>query len=332
MKKTIFVTGGLGFIGSNLVEILLKKNNYIVNLDYCSYASNENLNKVFKKNKNYKFIKGNIGDSKKVKSILKFFNPNHIINIAAETHVDNSIRFPVKFINHNVLYFVKFLETIRNHYDFTKKQNRLANIIHVSTDEVYGSLKHGEASFVENNKFYPNSPYSASKASSDLISRAWNKTFDLPIIVTNCANNYGKYQNKEKLIPKVILNILKNKIIPIYAQGKNVREWIHVDDHVDAILHLTKKGKNGEVYNIGSGNCLSNITLVKKICNIMDIKLNKSRDSSKKLIRYVKDRKAHDFKYQVNFSKLKKTNWKSKIDFDEGLEKTINWYIKEFNE
>ena len=332
MKKTIFVTGGLGFIGSNLVEILLKKNNYIVNLDYCSYASNENLNKVFKKNKNYKFIKGNIGDSKRVKSILKSFNPNHIINIAAETHVDNSIRFPVKFINHNILYFVKFLETIRNHYNFTKKQNRLANIIHVSTDEVYGSLKHGEASFVENNKFYPNSPYSASKASSDLISRAWNKTFDLPIIVTNCANNYGKYQNKEKLIPKVILNILKNKIIPIYAQGKNVREWIHVDDHVDAILHLTKKGKNGEVYNIGSGNCLSNITLVKKICNIMDIKLNKSRDSSKKLIRYVEDRKAHDFKYQVNFSKLKKTNWKSKIDFDEGLEKTINWYIKEFNE
>tara|TARA_Y100000591_G_C21814189_1_gene689686 strand:+ start:466 stop:1464 length:999 start_codon:yes stop_codon:yes gene_type:complete len=332
MKKKIFITGGLGFIGSNLIEVLLKKKFKIINLDLCSYASNKNLNINFKKNKNYKFIKGNIGDDKKVKKILNYYKPNYILNIAAETHVDNSIKFPIKFITHNILNYAKFLETIRDYYNFLPKKKKLLKIIHVSTDEVYGSLKNNEKSFLEKNKFYPNSPYSASKASSDLISRAWNKTFNLPIVVTNCANNYGKYQNEEKLIPKVILNILKNKTIPIYAKGKNVREWIYVNDHVDAILHLMRKGKIGETYNIGSGKCLSNISLVKKICDIMDRKLKKINHPSKNLIRHVRDRKAHDFKYQVNFNKLKKLKWKIKIDFNKGLEKTINWYIKKFYE
>ena len=224
------------------------------------------------------------------------------------------------------------METIRDYNNFLPKNKKLLKIIHVSTDEVYGSLENREKSFLENNKFYPNSPYSASKASSDLISRAWNKTFNLPIIVTNCTNNYGKYQNEEKLIPKVILNIMKNKTIPIYAKGKNVREWIHVNDHVDAILHLINKGKIGQSYNIGSGKCLTNISLVEKICDIMDEKLKKTNQTSRKLIRYVKDRKAHDFKYQVNFNKIKKLKWKTKIEFNVGLEKTISWYIKKYYE
>jgi len=331
-KKTYFVTGGLGFIGSNFVHLCLSKKFKVINIDKCSYASNIKNNKIFSKYKNYNFFKASIGNKKKMNELLFKYKPNYIINFAAETHVDNSITSPVRFIKNNISDYAYFLDCIKKYYAklniYKKKKIR---IVHISTDEVYGSLNFKDKSFSEKNKFFPNSPYSASKASSDLISRAWYKTFDLPIIVTNCSNNYGMYQNKEKFIPKIIINILKRKRIPVYAEGKNIREWLHVSDHCSAIIHLIKYGKIGETYNIGSPYNCSNIFLVKKICKMVDKKLGK-KNFSQKLIAFIPDRKAHDLKYSVDYSKLRKLNWKPKMNFDEGLNDTIDWYIKNYYE
>ncbi len=329
-KKTYLVTGGLGFIGSNFVEFILSKNIKVVNIDSCSYASNKKNNKLFSKFKNYKFFKCNIGRSEQIKQILIKYKPSVIINIAAETHVDNSISKPLKFIRNNISEFSKFLEVCKEYYNnLESKKKSKFRIIHVSTDEVYGSLNFNEKSFSEKNKYLPNSPYSASKASSDLICRAWYKTFNLPIIVTNCSNNYGKFQHKEKFIPKVILSILNKSKIPVYATGQNVREWLHVYDHCLALNKIIKFGKIGENYNIGSNFSSSNINLAKKICKIVDSTL-KNKKSSQNLITFVKDRKGHDLRYSVNYSKLKKLKWKPIINFDRGLKNTINWYIKNF--
>ena len=330
-NKTYLVTGGLGFIGSNFIENILKKKINIINVDNCSYASNLKNNDLFIKNKNYKFIKCSIGNTKKISKLLLRYKPNIIVNIAAETHVDNSISSPLKFIHNNISEFAKFLEACTKYFNNNKELNKKFRIIHVSTDEVYGSLKSKEKSFKEINKFLPNSPYSSSKAASDLLCRAWYKTYNLPIIVTNCSNNYGKFQHKEKLIPKIILNILNNKRIPIYARGLNVREWLHVLDHCLALQHIIKYGKLGETYNIGSRFSTSNIKLVNLICSIVDKKF-KSKKSSKRLITFVKDRKAHDFRYSVNYSKIKRLGWKPKINFYKGLNSTINWYIKNYHE
>jgi dTDP-glucose 4,6-dehydratase len=330
LKKNIIVTGGLGFIGSNLIEFLLKKNYTVINIDRCSYASIVNNNKKFLKKKNYFFFKKNIGNEKSIYKILQKFKPIYIINLAAETHVDNSIKNPILFVKNNTFEYAIFLECIRKYYKNLNSQNENRfKILHVSTDEVYGSLSHNKKSFTEEDKFYPNSPYSASKASSDLISRAWFKTFDLPIVISNSSNNYGRYQHKEKFIPTVINSCLNYKKIPIYGIGRNIREWIHVNDHCEAILHLCKFGKIGENYNIGSNYSINNINLAKKICEILDVKIkNKKISEFKKLIKFVKDRKAHDFKYFVNIKKIKKIKWKPKIDFNEGLSQTIDWYIE----
>ncbi len=328
-KKTYLITGGLGFIGSNFVEYILKKKMNVINIDNCSYASNIKNNEYFLKHANYKFFKISIGSSKNLSKILTKYKPNVIINMAAETHVDNSISSPIKFINTNVYEFSKFLEVCRKYHSVQRKKDKKFKIIHVSTDEVYGSLNFNEKSFIETNKFFPNSPYSSSKAASDLLCRAWFKTYKLPILITNCSNNYGKYQHKEKLIPKIIMHALNKQKIPIYAKGLNVREWLHVKDHCSAIYHLVTNGKVGESYNIGSNFSISNIKLTLKICNAIDKKLN-LKNSSKNLIEFVEDRKAHDFRYSVNFSKLKKLNWMPKIKFEKGIDETINWYIKKF--
>ena len=326
---TILVTGGSGFIGTNFCKFLLKKNLKVINIDCFTYAANKSETIRLNQNKNYKIFKVNIGDSKKINQILKKYQPRYIVNFAAESHVDNSIVGPAKFVKYNTYYFSNFLNSCYNYFVhdlFFKKKFRF---IHISTDEVYGSLKNGEKKFSEKNKFFPNSPYAASKASSDLLARSWFKTYNFPIITTNCSNNYGAFQHSEKLIPKVIQNCLSKKTIPIYGTGKNIRDWIYVEDHCEAIFHIMKKGKIGESYNIGSNNEIDNITLVKTICKLLNKKL-KNKTNYQKLIEYVTDRKGHDFRYAINSSKIKKLGWRPNTNFKNGLKKTIDFYIKNY--
>lgn len=334
-KKYYLVTGGCGFIGSNFIEIALKKKINIINLDKITYAANYEISKQFNNNRNYQFIKSDYGNKKILKKIFSKYNIVKIINFAAETHVDNSISGPIKFIKNNIYNFSVFLNYSFNYFNSLKKINRKNfKFIHVSTDEVYGSLKKKEKAFKECDKFFPNSPYSASKAASDGIARAWYKTFGMPIIITNCSNNYGKYQNKEKLIPHVINQALKKKTIPVYGTGKNIRDWLHVTDHCKALLLISKKGKIGETYNIGGGTELENIKIVKLICGYLDklFPLANGHGSYLQFIKFVTDRLGHDFRYSVNFDKLKKQlNWKPEVNFSEGLKDTVKWYIEKHN-
>jgi dTDP-glucose 4,6-dehydratase len=332
---TILVTGGLGFIGSNFVQFCLDRKIKIINVDKIDYSSNKFCNNKFLKYPNYNFYKDNIGNKKSLLKILYKHKPKYIVNFAAETHVDNSIIRPEKFIINNTLEYTSLLEVVR--IFINKNKNSIRIFLNISTDEVYGSLNKKEKKFKETNKFYPNNPYSASKASCDLISRAWNKTFKIPIITTNCSNNFGPFQNKEKLIPKIILSALRGKKIPIYGKGTNIRDWIYVEDHCLAIFNLLKKGVSGETYNIGGRSEIKNINLVKKICNILDVVVpRKNNKKYSALIKFVKDRAAHDLRYGVNYSKIKK---KLKLtfgkNFNKNLKNTILWYIKNkkyFNE
>ncbi len=316
----IIVTGGSGFIGSNLVNFLIKKNFFVINLDKLTYSSNKYKNTLLN-SKNYKLIKVDIANKKKMIQIIKKFKPKVIFNLAAETHVDRSIDGPAKFIHTNIVGTFNLLESLR----FLQKKKIVPKLVHVSTDEVYGDISKGLRSN-ENHKYTPSSPYSASKASADHLVKSYIRTYKLNAVISNCCNNYGPYQFPEKLIPKMISNIFNNKELPIYAKGKNSREWIHVEDHCSALFQLYLRGKNGESYNVGSGINLSNINLVKKllkICNIMNIKIGK-----KTKIKYVKDRPGHDFRYALNSNKiLKKLNWKPKIKFEKGLKQTIIWYL-----
>jgi dTDP-glucose 4,6-dehydratase len=319
------ITGGLGFIGINFVKYCIKKNIKFIIIDSQTYASN--LYKKFLTKYKSKIFNLNIGD-KRIIQILRKNNVTKIINFAAETHVDNSINYPKPFIQTNVLNFFNFLEIVRNYY-FSLNDGKKKKFIflQVSTDEVYGSLKRGK--FSETDKYYPNNPYSATKAFGDLLSRAWFKTYGLPIIVTNSCNNYGEHQNKEKLIPKVIFNAINHKSIPIYGTGKNIREWIYVLDHCQILNKILLLGTPGENYNIGSSFEIENIKLVLKICKILD-KLcpSKKIKSYTNLIKFVKDRVAHDFRYSVNSNKINKNfNWKATTEFDQGLTKTIKFFI-----
>ena len=319
MQK-IIVTGGLGFIGSNLIKILLQKKYKVINIDKISYASNFYNVKNFKKNKNYLFIKCDINNKKKILNILKKNKPVGIFNIAAETHVDRSIDGPKAFINSNILGVFNLLEAFKNY----SKSNNKIKLIHISTDEVFGDLKKGRSH--ENFAYNPTSPYAASKAASDHLVSSYIKTYDLRAIVTNCSNNYGPRQHPEKLIPKLIYNILKNRPLPIYGKGKNSREWIHVYDHCEALVKVFRKGKLGEFYNIGSNKNLSNLEITKLLLKIAKkiIKIN-----SNVKIKFVKDRPGHDFRYALNSSKIKKRlNWNSKIKFEKGLYETFLWYYK----
>ena len=323
MKK-IIVTGGSGFIGSNLVNFLIRKNFFVINLDKLTYASNSLKNNLRNK-KNYKLIKVDIIDKKKIIKIIKKFKPKAIFNLAAETHVDRSIDGPDNFIQTNINGTFNFLEALR----YLKKIGINPKLIHISTDEVYGDLKKGFRSD-ENYKYEPSSPYSASKASADHLVKSYVRTYKLKAVISNCCNNYGPFQFPEKLIPKIISNILTGKELPLYAKGKNSREWIHVEDHCEALFRLYLKGKIGESYNVGSAINLQNIDLVKKILKIfknMKIKIEK-----KSKIKFIKDRPGHDVNYALNSKKIYKyLNWRPKIKFEDGLRETIRWYLNNRN-
>ena len=316
MKKNVIVTGGLGFIGSNLIELLIKKNYFVINIDSVTYSSNFYNTKDFKDN--YKFIKCNINSQKKILSLLLKYKPSGIFNLAAETHVDRSIDGPKPFIDSNILGVYNLLEAFRKFY----KINKNSRLIHISTDEVYGDVLRGRSN--ENYSYKPSSPYAASKASSDHLVYSYVRTYKIPAIVTNCSNNYGPKQHPEKLIPKVIYNIINNINLPIYGDGKNSREWIFVDDHCNALIKILEKGKIGEFYNIGSNKNLTNIQIIKLLTNIAKkyIKIGKNVK-----IQYVKDRPGHDFRYALNSNKIKnKLNWKPKFEIISGLKKTFLWY------
>ena len=317
MKKVI-VTGGLGFIGSNLINIL-KEKYFVINIDKVTYASN--FNNISPGIKNYQFYKQDINNKIFIKNILKKFNPSIIFNLAAETHVDRSIDGPKKFIESNILGVFNLLEAIR---DYKKK----IKLIHVSTDEVYGDIKRNYKS-KEEDRYNPSSPYSASKASGDLLIKSYIRTYKIPAIITNCCNNFGPNQYPEKLIPTIIYNILNNKPIPIYGRGKNVREWIYVEDHCKALIKIAEKGIIGENYNIGSGIALNNVQIAEKI--ISNFKKKNYPQNIKTKIHFVKDRPGHDLRYCLNSSKIKKKlKWKCKSNFDQRINETIIWYINKF--
>ena len=321
MKK-IIVTGGLGFIGSNLIELLLKKNYFVINIDKISYSSNFYNTKEFKKNKNYKFIKCNI-KSKKIEKIFNRYKPIGIFNLAAETHVDRSIDGPKSFIESNIIGVFNILEIFRK---FSKK-NKRSKLIHISTDEVYGDVLNGRSN--ELYSYNPSSPYAATKASSDHLVSSYVRTFKIPAIITNCSNNYGPKQHPEKLIPKLIYNIFVNKYLPIYGKGKNSREWIFVKDHCEALLKVFQKGKIGNFYNIGSNKNQTNLEICNKLINIAKKNIN-LKNSVK--IKFIKDRPGHDLRYALNSNKIKKKlGWKPKTKFRQGIKLTLSWYLKNKN-
>ena len=317
MKK-IIVTGGLGFIGSNLIDLLLKKNYYVINIDKVTYSSNFYNTKEFNNYKNYKFIKCDIGNDK-IKKIFFQYKPSCIFNLAAETHVDRSIDDPKNFIQSNIVGVYNLLENFKKYYE----KNRKTCLVHVSTDEVYGDILTGRSS--ENYPYKPSSPYAASKASSDHLVYSYVRTYGIPAMITNCSNNYGPKQHPEKLIPKLIYNILNDKNLPIYGEGKNSREWIYVKDHCEALIKVFQKGKIGEFYNIGSNKNFNNL----EICKIL-IKIAKKSHliGSNVKINFVKDRPGHDIRYALDSKKIsKKLKWKTKVNFNEGLKKTFLWYL-----
>ena len=315
MKK-IIVTGGLGFIGSNLIDILIKKKFFVINLDKITYSSNFYNTKNFKNLKNYKFIKCDISD-KKILNILDKYKPSCIFNLAAETHVDRSIDNPDNFIKSNIVGVYNLLECFKN---FSKRNK--SKLVHISTDEVYGDVLNGRSSEIY--QYKPSSPYAASKAASDHLVSSYVRTYKINAVITNCSNNYGPNQHPEKLIPKLIYNILKNKKLPIYGKGLNSREWIYVKDHCEALIKVYQKGKAGNFYNIGSNKNLSNLEVTKKLLNIAKKKIIIGKNVK---INFVKDRPGHDVRYALNSNKIKKElNWKPKINFSEGIKLTFDWY------
>ena len=322
MKK-VLVTGGLGFIGSNLIKLLISKKYFVINLDKISYASNFYNVKDFSKSKKYKFIKVDLNNKSKIFNILKKYKPSIIFNLAAETHVDRSIDSPFDFIKSNIFGVFNLLESFRKYYLL----NKSSKLIHISTDEVYGDVLNGRSK--ENDTYKPSSPYAASKASSDHLVSSYVRTFGIPAIITNCSNNYGPRQHPEKLIPKLIYNILNNKSLPIYGKGLNSREWIFVNDHCEALIQVSKKGKIGNFYNIGSNLNLNNLKLTRCLIQIAKSKLKIGENVK---IKFVKDRPGHDLRYALNSAKIMKNlKWKPKVSIMKGLEKTFDWYLKNPN-
>jgi dTDP-glucose 4,6-dehydratase len=323
---TILLTGGAGFIGSNLTRLFVRKypQYRIVNLDKLTYAGNlENL-KDIEKQPNYQFVKGDITNLALLRNLFEEHKFTAVLHCAAESHVDRSITDPLAFINTNVLGTAALLQTAKEYWK-DDMENKI--FYHISTDEVYGSLgKKGY--FTETTAYDPRSPYSSSKASSDHIVRAFYHTYKLPVKISNCSNNYGPFHFPEKLIPLCIYNIMKNKPLPVYGKGENVRDWLFVEDHVNAIDVIFHRGKIGETYNIGGHNEWTNIKLVKELCRQMDEKLGRDKGTSEKLITYVKDRAGHDLRYAIDATKLKnELGWSPSLQFEEGLGKTIDWYL-----
>ena len=323
MKENLVVTGGLGFIGSNLIKFLLKKNYSVINIDNVSYSSNFYNLKNLIKNKNYKFIKCNINNKIEIHSIFKKYKPTAIFNLAAETHVDRSIDSPKPFIESNIVGVFNLLEAFKIYFRKYKK----TRLIHISTDEVYGDIINGRTN--EEHSYNPSSPYAASKASSDHLVSSYIRTYKIPAIITNCSNNFGPHQHPEKLIPKIIYNIINNKPLPIYGDGKNSREWIFVEDHCNALFKVYKKGKLGEFYNIGSNKNHNNLEITKKILNIASKHITIGKNVK---IKYIKDRPGHDKRYALNSNKIKKNlSWKTLTKINDGIEKTFLWYLNNEN-
>ena len=326
MSKTLIITGGAGFIGSHVVRLFVCKypNYRIVNLDKLTYAGNlENLTDIDRRN-NYVFEKADITDAGRLKEVFGKYRPDGVIHLAAESHVDRSISNPMEFIMTNVVGTVNLLNAARALWEGNYEGKRF---YHVSTDEVYGSLGK-EGFFAETTSYDPRSPYSASKAGSDHLVRAYHHTYGLPVSLSNCSNNYGPNHFPEKLIPLSINNIKNNKPIPIYGKGENVRDWLYVLDHARAIDLIFHNGRNGETYNIGGNNEWTNIDLIRLLCRIMDKKLGRPEGASEQLITFVKDRAGHDLRYAIDSSKLQRElGWKPSLQFEEGLEKTVDWYL-----
>lgn len=325
-ERTIMITGGAGFIGSHVVRLFVKQypQYRIVNVDALTYAGNlENLKDV-KAAPNYQFEKGDITDEARMNGLFEQYSVDAVIHLAAESHVDRSIMDPLSFVRTNVLGTVVLLNACKKYWsaDYTGKL-----FYHVSTDEVYGTL--GETGFfTEETPYDPHSPYSASKAASDHFVMAYHDTYGMPVVMSNCSNNYGSHHFPEKLIPLMIHNIQHNKPLPVYGKGENVRDWLWVEDHARAIDVIFHKGKNGESYNVGGFNEWKNIDLVKLLCSIMDRKLGREAGASEKLITYVKDRPGHDLRYAIDATKLnRELGWKPSLQFEEGLEKTVDWYL-----
>ena len=327
MKK-IIITGGAGFIGSHVVRLFVNKypDYQIHNLDALTYAGNlENLADVESK-PNYHFTKTDITDAAAVQQVFADVQPDAVIHLAAESHVDRSIKDPMAFIYTNVVGTVNLLNAAKELWKAAEGKTD-HRFYHVSTDEVYGSLDHG-GFFVEDTSYDPKSPYSASKASSDHFVRAYHNTYGLPVVVSNCSNNYGPYHFPEKLIPLCIHNIKHNKPLPVYGKGENVRDWLYVEDHARAIDTIFHQGKIGDTYNIGGFNEWKNIDIVRLLCQVMDRKLNREPGTSEQLITFVKDRAGHDLRYAIDATKLSnELGWKPSLQFEEGIEKTIDWYL-----
>ncbi len=326
MNKTILITGGAGFIGSHVVRLFTRKypSYQIINLDLLTYAGNlENLRDVEQK-KNYRFLRMDIRDMDQLSALFKAELPDAIIHLAAESHVDRSISDPTDFISTNVLGTGNLLTLARDHW---KDQYGDKLFYHVSTDEVYGSL--GETGkFREDTPYDPRSPYSASKASSDHLVRAFSHTYGLPVVISNCSNNYGPCQFPEKLIPLAIHRILREEEVPVYGKGENVRDWLYVEDHARAIDLLFHRGRRGETYNIGGNSEWKNIDLIKLLCRIMDQKLGRPEGRSEKLVRFVRDRAGHDRRYAIDTTKIQaELDWMPEVSFEEGLGRTVDWYL-----
>ena len=327
----IIVTGGAGFIGSNFILRWLEKfDEDILNIDNLSYAADLNNLKDIEHNFNYSFKKLNIQNQDEITTLILESKPRAILNFAAESHVDRSIEGPENFINSNIVGTYSLLEASLQYWNsLGEKEKDNFRFFHISTDEVFGSLNMSDEKSTEESPYRPNSPYSASKAASDHLVRAWHHTFELPTLISNCTNNYGPHQHQEKLIPLIITNALDNKNLPIYGDGKYIRDWLYVEDHCEAIIKILEDGKPGETFNIG-GNCeKNNLEVVSEICKILDsIKPKQDGSSYEEQIEFVKDRPGHDFRYSLDTSKIKKDfNWKPKESFSSGLEKTVQWYL-----
>ena len=329
MNHKVLITGGAGFIGSHVVRFFVNNypNYHIYNLDILSYASNIN-NLIDIKNKdNYTFIKGDVCDNNLVMDIFNKYKISRVIHLAAESHVDRSIDDPLTFAKVNIIGTLNLLQVAKDSW-INNYSNKL--FYHISTDEVYGSLEK-DGLFLETSKYDPHSPYAASKASSDHFVRSYKGTYGLPVVISNCSNNFGPNQFTEKLIPLVVQNIINNKSIPVYGNGENIRDWIYVDDHVRAIDLIFHKGQIGETYNIGGSNEMKNIDLIHELIIIADSLLDRPKGTSKYLINYVSDRPGHDFRYAIDSSKLKnQLGWKASNNFNENIKKTVLWYIKQY--
>ena len=328
---TILVTGGAGFIGSNFVNFWLDNyNELLINIDKLTYAGNLSSISCAQKNPKHIFVKGDIGDHKLVGEIFNQYSPRCVFNFAAESHVDRSIVDPSEFIQTNILGTYNLLSCVKDFWENSAtKMQKDFRFLHVSTDEVFGALELGDPAFTEKNQFCPNSPYSASKAASDHLVRAWHHTYGLPVLTSNCSNNYGPYHHHEKLIPRMITRALKGKTLPIFGNGQQVRDWLHVEDHCRALCSIQENGVLGETYNVGGGTEMKNIEIVRLLCKLLDeIKPRKDCKSYEEQIKFVDDRIGHDFRYAIDTTKISKDlGWKPLETFETGIRKTVLWYL-----